>query len=120
MSSVSGCNSVLPSVEKSDSADLREVVDRYLRAQQAQDVDSAYRVLCPDGREDRDDFGARVRETADDIGHIKGWRIGTADELSNGRGVVRYEVTTETGTFERKVDLERAADEWCVSNLDSG
>lgn len=116
--SLAGCNSVLPTVERSDSADLREVVDRYLRAQQAMDVDAAYGFLCSDRREDRGDFAARVRETAEDIGRIESWRISTADELSNGRGVVKYDVTTETGTFGRKVDLERDAADWCVSDLD--
>jgi hypothetical protein len=115
---LAGCDSVFPSVEKANSADLREVVDRYIRAQQAEDRDAAYGVLCPAGREDRDDFDARVRQTADDIGRIQSWRISTADELSNGRGVVRYAVTTETGTFEREVDLERDSGDWCVSNLD--
>lgn len=115
---LAGCDSVLPSVEKADSADLRDVVDRYLRAQQIADLDAAYGVLCPDRREERSDFDDRVRETSDDIGLIKSWRIRTADELSNGQGVVEYSLTTETGTFERKVDLERDSGDWCVSNLD--
>lgn len=113
-----GCDAVFPSVERSDSAALSDVIDRYLGAQQAMDLDAAYGFLCVDGREDRDDFGARVRETAEDIGRIESWRITTADELSNGRGVVKYDVTTEAGTFGRKVDLERDGADWCVSNLD--
>lgn len=115
---LAACDSVLPSVEKANSAALHHIVNQYLAAQQRADIDAAYGLLCPDGREDRDDFAGRVHRTADDIGRIDGWIIGIADELSNGRGVVQYTVTTDSGSFERKVDLIRVGDDWCLSDID--
>ena len=115
---VTGCDAVLPSVEETDSPELRVAVDAYLSAIQSRDLETAFGVLCRDGRESRAGFDDRVRRTAGDIGGIESWTFSRADELSNGRGVVRYQVTTERGTFKRKVDLERESGRWCLSNID--